>query len=130
MLGSFKDRLTDMVKANVYDLLELAELMPAQSASELDSSERFALDQLGAQIARRHTLAAKIPVMEAALTDASAEAERAVENGNDSLARMAISKRLDLQNRLDGSLGELTSLRQSIAALETLTRKLAAARNR
>lgn len=128
MLGSFRDRLADMVKANVYDLLELAELLPEQSADELGHSEHYARDQLGAQIARRHTLTARVPVMQDALADAKVQAERAVENGNDDLARLAISKRLDHENRLGDAKDELESLSQSITALETLLERLSAVR--
>ena len=128
MLGSFRDRLADMVKANVYDLLELAELLPDQSASDLENSDRFARDQLGAQIARRHTVSATIPVMETALTEAREKARQAVEKDKDDLARLAISTQLDIEKRLNEARRELEGLTQSITTLEALLAKLSAAR--
>jgi len=128
MLGSFKDRLTDMVKANVYDLLELTELLPDQSKIELDQSERFARDELGRQIATQHTLSARLPKLQDALDAARKTAEQAVEDGHDDAARMAIAKQLDLDRQLQDSRTEINQLSQSIAALETLLAKLASVR--
>ena len=128
MLGSFRDRLTDMVKANVYDLLELAELLPNQSEVELNQSEQFARDELGRQIAGRHTLSSQLPKLEAALDTARNKAEQAVESGRDDAARMAIATQLDLDRELQASRSEISQLSQSISALETLLAKLASAR--
>jgi len=128
MLGSFKDRLADMVKANVYDLLELTELLPDQSSNELDGSERYARDQLGAQIARRHALTSQLPKLETALAESQNTAEQAVEDGHDDRARLAISKQLDLDRQLSEAERELDDLDRSIAALEALMAKLSAAR--
>lgn len=128
MLGSFRDRLTDMVKANVYDLLELTELLPNQSELELDQSEQFARDELGRQIAARHTLSTQLPELRAALETTREKAEQAVESGQDDAARMAIAKQLDLDHELEAGRTEMSQLSQSIAALETLLAKLASVR--
>ncbi len=128
MLGSFKDRLADMVKANVYDLLELAELLPDQTGSELAGSEHYAQDQLGAKIARRHTLRTQIPTLEASVDTSRREAEQAVDEGDDDLARLVLSKQLDLDRQLSEIRTELDGLDHSIVALEGLLAKLKAAR--
>jgi len=128
MLGSFKDRLADMVRANVYDLLELAELLPDQTENELAGSEHYAQDQLGTQIARRHTLRAEIPTLEASLKTSRHEAEQAVDKGDDDLARLVLSKQLDVDRRLSEMQRELDGLDHSIGALEGLLAKLKAAR--
>lgn len=127
MLGSFKDRLSDMVKANVYDLLELAELLPDQTGRELDGSERYARDQLGAQIAQRHTLTAQLPGLETALGEVRLKAEQAVEQGRDDLARFALAQKIDLDKQFADTLNTIEGLSQSISALESLMVKLAAA---
>ncbi len=128
MLGSLKDRLADMVKANVYDLLELAELLPSQTATDLDQSERFARDELGRQIADQHRLSSRVPALEAAHDQARKQAEDAVANGRDDQARMAIAKQLDLEHQIKAQQARASELSQSITALETLLTKLAAAR--
>lgn len=115
-------RLTDIVKANINDLLDRSEdpeKMIKQMVLEMEEAVNKATLAVGQAIANEKTLERQYNRQKTQLDDWQNKAVQAVQAGRDDLARQALQRKNTIQQNVDDLERMLTEARTSTGSLRT-----------
>ncbi len=127
-MGIF-DRMSQLIRANVNDLLDRAEdpdKMIDQYIRDMGDNIRTAREQVAAMIAQQKELEADVLETARLASEWGAKAQRAVAAGKDDLAREALRRRRDSEGNAGIYEEQLRAQRDAVAKLKEQLRQLEA----